>query len=122
MDDVPHRGCIRDFFAAIFSFKKKSSGYLLWNSFENRKRMFSGRKINHRPYGPKLVIFWANFFSFHFRDGLQPKMGPHFRSTSAIEAGVWIWVSTHRGRQQALRYAENSSSNNQGRVILPSKQ
>ena len=34
----------------------------------------------------------------------------HFRSTSAIETGVWIRVSTHRGRQQALRYAENSSS------------
>ena len=58
----------------------------------------------------KLVIFSAKFFSFHFRDGLQPKMGPHFRSTSAIETGVWIWVSTHRERQQALRYAENSSS------------
>ena len=59
---------------------------------------------------PKLVIFSAKFFSFHFRDGLQPEMGPHFRSTPAIETGVWIWVSTHRGRQQALRYAENSSS------------
>ena len=58
---------------------------------------------------PKLVIFWAKFFSFHFRDGLQLEMGPHFRSTSSIETGVWIWVSTHRGRQQALRYAENSS-------------
>ena len=57
---------------------------------------------------PKLMILSANFFSFHFRDGLQPKMGPHFRSTSAIETGIWIWVSTHRGRQQALTYAENS--------------
>ena len=37
-------------------------------------------------------------------------MGLHFRSTSAIEIGVWIWVSTHRGKQQAFRYAENSSS------------
>ena len=59
---------------------------------------------------PKLVIFSANFFSFHFRDGLQPEMGPHFRSTSAIETGVLIWVSTHRGRQQALGYAKNSIS------------
>ena len=59
---------------------------------------------------PILVIFSAKFFGFHFRDGLQPEMGPHFRSTSAIETGVRIWVSTHRGRQQALRYAENSSS------------
>ena len=59
---------------------------------------------------PKLVIFWANFFSFHLRDGVQPEMGPHFSSTCAIEPGVWIWVSTHRGRQQAMRYAENSSS------------
>ena len=69
---------------------------------------------------PKLVIFSAKFFSFHFRDGLQPEMGPHFRSTPAIETGVWIWVSTHRGRQQALRYAENSSSTKGPR--LPAKQ
>ena len=27
---------------------------------------------------PKLVIVWAKIFSFHFRDGLQPEMGPHF--------------------------------------------
>ena len=66
---------------------------------------------------PKLVIFWAKFFSFHFRDGLQLEMGPHFRSTSSIETGVWIWVSTHRGRQQALRYAENSSSNTKAAYI-----
>ena len=59
---------------------------------------------------PKLWIISAKCFSFHFRDGLKPEMGPHFRSTSAIETGIWIWVSTHRGRQQALRYAENSSS------------
>ena len=59
---------------------------------------------------PKLVIFWATFFSLHFRDNLKPEMGPHFRPITAIETGVWIWVSTHRGRQQAMRYAENSSS------------
>ena len=58
----------------------------------------------------KLVIFSAKFFSFNFRDDLQPKIGPHFRSTSAIETGVWIGVCTHRERQQALRYAEISSS------------
>ena len=71
---------------------------------------FSGRKINNHLMDPKLVIFSAKFFGFHFRDGLQPEMGPHFGSTSAIETGVWIWVSTHRVRQQALRLAENSSS------------
>ena len=60
---------------------------------------------------PKLVICSAKFCSFHFRDDLKPKIGPPFRSTSAIETGVWIWVSTHRGRQQALRYTEISSSN-----------
>ena len=54
----------------------------------------------------KLVFFSANFFDYHFRDSLQPEMGLHFRSTSAIETGVWIWVSTRRGRQQALSYAE----------------
>ena len=73
---------------------------------------------------PKLMILSANFFSFHFRDGLQPKMGPHFRSTSAIETGIWIWVSTHRGRQQALTYAENSErqkKSSSSRVYLPSK-
>ena len=70
---------------------------------------------------PKLMFFSAKFFSFHFRDGLQPKMGPHVRLTSAIETGVWIWVSTHRGRQQALRYDDNSSST-KARVYLPSKQ
>ena len=53
---------------------------------------------------PKLVIFSG----YHLRDALQPEVGLHFRSTSAVETGVWIWVSTHRGRQQALRYAENS--------------
>ena len=58
---------------------------------------------------PKLVNFSAKFFSFHLRDGLQPKMGPHFRSTSAIETFVWSWVSTHRGKE-ALRYDENSCS------------
>ena len=62
------------------------------------------------PMDPKVVNFASIFFSFHFRDGLQPKRDPHFRSTSAIETVVWIWVSTHRGRHQALRYAENSSS------------
>ena len=59
---------------------------------------------------PKVVFFSANFFGYHFRDGLRPEMGLHFRSTSAIKTGVWIWVSTHRGRHQALRYDENSSS------------
>ena len=59
---------------------------------------------------PTLVFFSAEFFSFYFRDGLQTEMGPHFRPTSAIETGAWIWVSSHRGRQQALRYAEHSSN------------
>ena len=70
---------------------------------------------------PKLMTFSAKFFDYYFRDGLQPEMGVHFRSKSAIETGVWIWVSTHRGRQQALRYAENSTST-KGRIYLPSKQ
>ena len=60
--------------------------------------------------GPKLVFFSVIFFSFHFRDMLQSRRGSHFRLTSSIETGVWIWVSTHRGRQQALRYAEKSNS------------
>ena len=59
---------------------------------------------------PKLAGFLAEFFSFHFRDGLQPKIGPRFRSPSAIETAAWIWVFTHHRRQQALRYTENSSS------------
>ena len=65
----------------------------------------------------KLVIFSAKFFSFHLRDGLQPEMEPHSRYTSAIETGAWSWGSTHRGRQQALRYAENSSSNTKAAYI-----
>ena len=32
---------------------------------------------------PNLVIFSAKLFNVHFRDGLQPEMGPHVRSTSA---------------------------------------
>ena len=72
--------------------------------------LFRAAKTIINLMDPNLVIFSAIFFSFHFRDGLQQAMGPYFRSTSAIEIGVWIWVSTHRGRQQALRYAENSSS------------
>ena len=30
----------------------------LWNSFENRKRPFSGRKINHQSYGPETGDFF----------------------------------------------------------------
>ena len=41
-----------------------------------------------------------DFFGYHFRDGLQPEMEPHFRTTSASETGVWIWVSTHSGRHK----------------------
>ena len=37
---------------------------------------------------PKLVYVLAKFFSFNFHRGLQPKMGSHFRSTSAFETGV----------------------------------
>ena len=36
-----------------------SLGHLLWNSFENRKRTFSGRKINHQPYGPETSDFFG---------------------------------------------------------------
>ena len=97
-----------------------SPGHLLWNSFENRKRTFWGRKNNHQSYGLETGDFSAIFFSFHFRDRFQPEMGPLFRSTSAIETGVWIWVSTHCGRQQALRYAENSSSTNAASICRAS--
>ncbi|CAM9621509.1 unnamed protein product [Laminaria digitata] len=34
---------------------------------------------------PKLVIVSARCFDYHFRDGLQPEMGLHFRSTSAMK-------------------------------------
>ena len=68
-------------------------GQLLWNVFENRKRTFSCRKIIN-PMDPKLVIFSAKFFGYHFRDGLQPETGLHFRSTSAIDTGVWSWEAT----------------------------
>ena len=84
-----------------------------------------------------MVIFSAKFFGYHFRDGLQPETRLHFRSTSAIETcGVfkghwmsektnlttaWIWISTHRGGQQALRYDENSSSIKPTRICQASK-
>ena len=35
------------------------SGHLLWNSFENRKRTISGRKINHQSYGPETGDFFG---------------------------------------------------------------
>ena len=89
----------------------KQLGHLLWNScLRTEKERIRTAKSTINLMDPKLVIFSVIFFSVHFRDGIQPKRGPHFRSTSSIETGVWIWVSTHRGRQQALRYAEKSNS------------
>ena len=43
-----------------------SLGHLLWNSFENRKRTFSGRKINHQSYGPETGDFFGSIFQFSF--------------------------------------------------------
>ena len=37
---------------------------------------------------PKLVIFQAKFFGFHFRVGLQPEMGLHFRSRSRPKMAI----------------------------------
>ena len=89
-------------------------GRLSWNVVENRKRTVSCRKINLGD--SKRVICSAKFVGYHFRDGLQTEMGLHYRSTSAVETGVYIWASTHCGRQQALRYAANSSSTKGPRV------
>ena len=79
-------------------------------ALRTENELFRAAKSIINLMDPKLVIFWAKCFSFHFRDGLQLEMGPLFRSTSTIETGVWIWVPTHPGRQQALRYAESRSS------------
>lgn len=81
-------------------------GRLSWNVVENRKRTVSCRKINLGD--SKRVICSAKFVGYHFRDGLQTEMGLHYRSTSAVETGVYIWASTHCGRQQALRYTETA--------------
>ena len=68
------------------------------------------RKTNHQSYGPEPGdVFRLNFSVIIFGTASNRKWRFVF-TTSAIEAGVWIWVSTYRGRQQALRYAENSSS------------
>ena len=45
-------------------------------------------------------LFLAIFFVYLFRDGLQPEMGTHFRTTSASETMVWVWVSTHGGKHK----------------------
>ena len=51
------------------------------------------------PYRHENGKFCKPIFSDVFLwDGLQPEMEPHFRTTSASETGVWMWVSTHRGR------------------------
>ena len=53
------------------------------------------------PYRHENGKFCKPIFSDVFLwDGLQPEMEPHFRTTSASETGVWIWVSTHSGRHK----------------------
>ena len=86
-------------------------------AFRTENERFRAAKSIINLMDSKLMIFSAKFFSFHFRDGLRSKMEPHFPSTSAIETDVWIWVSTHCGRQQALRCAENSSSSTKAASI-----
>ena len=69
---------------------------------------------------PNLVIVWTFFFQFSFSGRPPTGNGPYFRLTSAIETGAWIWVSTHRGRQRALRYAENNSRIKAAFICQPS--
>ena len=88
---------------------------------ENRKRFRAAKSKSSISWPRNWSIFSAKFFTFHFRDGLQLEMGPHFRSTSAIETGVWIWVSAHRERQQALRYAAQNSSSTKAASICQAR-
>ena len=69
----------------------------------------------------KLVIFSANFFSFNFRQALQPELGPHFRSTSAIETGERI-LGFHTSRETTIVEICRKQLWYQGPVYLPGKQ
>ena len=51
-------------------------------------------------YRSTLFFFRALVFDYHFREGRQQEVRPHFRTTSASEVRVWIWISTHRGRHK----------------------
>ena len=79
---------------------------------ENERFQFSKPIVS--LMGSKMVHFRMKFFDFHFRDGLHSEMEPpifdqHRDRNWRLDLES-SWVSTHRARQQALRYAENSSS------------
>ena len=84
-------------------------GHLLWNSFENRKQTFSGRKINHQSYGPATGDFFGIFFQFSFSGRRPTGNGAPFSINIRDRNWRLDLGSSHRGRQQALRYAENSN-------------
>ena len=66
-----------------------------------------------------MVFFRAIFFGYHFRDGPQPQMEPLLRTTSASKAGVWICVSTQRGRYKRSN-EPNTAAQQHDKPHLPS--
>lgn len=106
-------------FPLIFLFFSHHNVYFLLQatSYGFEKKTEKARVRPAEPtinvFDPKVVIFLAKRFDYHFRDGFLPEMEPHFRSTSRPKLAIAVAsspVSTHRWRQQALRCDENSSS------------
>ena len=85
---------------------------MLWNSFENRKRTFSGRKINHQSYGPeKNDDFFGKIFQFPLSGRSPTENGAPFSIN--IRDRNWRLDSGFHTSWEAtsvLRYAESSSS------------
>ena len=90
----------------------------LTEGFWKLKRFVFGPQTQSTVIEPKMVIFQPFFFGYIFRDGPQPEIEPHFRTTPASEPGVWIWVPTQRGRHK--RSHEPKTTAPQHKSDLPS--
>ena len=85
---------------------------------ENERFQFSKPIVS--LMGSKMVHFRVKFFDFHFGTASTRKWSPIFDQHRDRNWRLDLessWVSTHRARQQALRYAENSSSSTKAASI-----